>query len=187
MNEVWSLDVVLQDQQGNRVQATIKGKHINKFQLLLDEGACYRIGNFGVGENSGKWPLLNHNRTIENGWTYLACKKYRRSAKEADSDESLSSVKRAKNQQFWNCRIHKGLTASLVHMRFKVIVRVIDETWSASLLLFDDLVFKLTNGEQCHTLIQKHGPNYDDYFPPELNVLVGKRVLWRFQYTYDHI
>nr|GEY47218.1 replication protein A 70 kDa DNA-binding subunit B [Tanacetum cinerariifolium] len=58
---------------------------------------------------------------------------------------------------------------------------------SASLLLFDDLLFKLTNGEQCHTLIQKHGPNYDDYFPPELNVLVGKRVLWRFQYTYDHI
>ncbi|GKD97358.1 replication protein A 70 kDa DNA-binding subunit B [Tanacetum coccineum] len=59
-NEVWSLDAVLQDQQGNRVQATIKGKHISKFQLLLDEGACYRIGNLGVGENSGKWPLLNH-------------------------------------------------------------------------------------------------------------------------------
>ncbi|GKE94557.1 replication protein A 70 kDa DNA-binding subunit B, partial [Tanacetum coccineum] len=58
-NEVWSLDAVLQDQQGNRVQVTIKGKHISKFQLLLDEGACYRIGNFGVGENSGKWPLLN--------------------------------------------------------------------------------------------------------------------------------
>nr|GEV12800.1 replication protein A 70 kDa DNA-binding subunit B [Tanacetum cinerariifolium] len=46
--------------QGNRVQATIKGKHISKFQLLLDEGACYRIGNFDVGENSGKWSLLNH-------------------------------------------------------------------------------------------------------------------------------
>ncbi|GKD48286.1 replication protein A 70 kDa DNA-binding subunit B [Tanacetum coccineum] len=59
-NQVWSLDAVLQDQQGNRVQATIKGKHISKFQLLLDEGACYRIGNFGVGDNSGKYPLLNH-------------------------------------------------------------------------------------------------------------------------------
>ncbi|GKF48637.1 replication protein A 70 kDa DNA-binding subunit B [Tanacetum coccineum] len=40
-NEVWSLDAVLQDEHGNRVQATIKGKHISKFQLLLDEGACY--------------------------------------------------------------------------------------------------------------------------------------------------
>ncbi|GKD46283.1 hypothetical protein Tco_1270928 [Tanacetum coccineum] len=35
---------------------------------------------------------------------------------------------------------HKGLTASLVHMRFKVVVRVIDDTGSSSLLLFDDLV-----------------------------------------------
>ncbi|GKB72143.1 senescence-specific cysteine protease SAG39-like protein, partial [Tanacetum coccineum] len=40
---------------------------------------------------------------------------------------------------------------------------------------------------QCHKLIQEHGPNYDDYFPPELNVLVGKKVLWPFQYTNDHI
>nr|GEY78540.1 replication protein A 70 kDa DNA-binding subunit B [Tanacetum cinerariifolium] len=74
-----------------------------------------------------------HKIHRENGWTYLACKKYGRSAKEADSDESLSSG-------------------------------------SASLLLFDDLVFKLTYGEQCHTLIQKHGLNYDDYFPPELQL-----------------
>ncbi|GJW91044.1 replication protein A 70 kDa DNA-binding subunit B [Tanacetum coccineum] len=59
-NQVWSLDAVLQDQQGNRVQAAIKGKRISKFQLLLDEGACYLIGNFGVGDNSGKYPLLNH-------------------------------------------------------------------------------------------------------------------------------
>nr|GEW72797.1 replication protein A 70 kDa DNA-binding subunit B [Tanacetum cinerariifolium] len=30
-NEVWSSDAVLQDQQGNRVHATIKGKYISKF------------------------------------------------------------------------------------------------------------------------------------------------------------
>ncbi|GJY18893.1 replication protein A 70 kDa DNA-binding subunit B [Tanacetum coccineum] len=128
-----------------------------------------------------------HKIHRENGWTYLACKKCGRSAKEADSDESSYSGKRTTTNKFWNCRIHKGLTASLVHMRFKVVVRVMDDTGSASLLLFDDLVFNLTNGEQCHKLIQEHGPNYDDYFPPELNVLVGKRVLWRFQYTNDHI
>ncbi|GJT03066.1 replication protein A 70 kDa DNA-binding subunit B [Tanacetum coccineum] len=73
-------------------------------------------------------------------------------------------------------------------LQFKVVrFDVMDDTGSASLLLFDDLVFNLTNGEQCHKLIQEHGPNYDDYFPPELNVLVGKRVLWPFQYTNDHI
>ncbi|GKE07535.1 replication protein A 70 kDa DNA-binding subunit B [Tanacetum coccineum] len=40
-NEVWSLDAILQDQQGKRVQVSIKGKHISKFQLIPDEGACY--------------------------------------------------------------------------------------------------------------------------------------------------
>nr|GEU92777.1 replication protein A 70 kDa DNA-binding subunit B [Tanacetum cinerariifolium] len=35
--------------------------------------------------------------------------------------------------------------------------------------------------------IKQHGENYDDYFPDELNVLVGKRLLFRFHYTDDHI
>ena len=46
--------------QGNRVHGTCKKDHINKFQLLIDEGSCYRIGNFGVGENGGNYPLLSH-------------------------------------------------------------------------------------------------------------------------------
>ncbi|GJZ38772.1 hypothetical protein Tco_0585335 [Tanacetum coccineum] len=71
-------------------------------------------------------------------------------------------------------------------MRFKVIVRVIYDTGSASLLLCDDLVFKLSD-KQCVHLIRQHGENYDDYFPDELNVLVGKRLLFRFHYTDDHI
>ena len=51
--------------QGNRVQATVRSKeNINKFQLLIDEGSCYRIGNFGVGENGGRFPLLNHRFKI---------------------------------------------------------------------------------------------------------------------------
>ncbi|GJV18432.1 replication protein A 70 kDa DNA-binding subunit B [Tanacetum coccineum] len=47
-NEVWSLDAVLQDQMGNRVQATVRNQDIKKFQPILDEGACYRISNFGL-------------------------------------------------------------------------------------------------------------------------------------------
>nr|GFB22418.1 replication protein A 70 kDa DNA-binding subunit B [Tanacetum cinerariifolium] len=42
-NEVYALDMVFQDAQGNRVQATIRNKNISKFQLLIDEGSCYRI------------------------------------------------------------------------------------------------------------------------------------------------
>ncbi|GJU81662.1 replication protein A 70 kDa DNA-binding subunit B [Tanacetum coccineum] len=57
-NEVWSLDAVLQDQMGNRVQATVRNHDIKKFQPILDEGACYRISNFGISENSRNFPFL---------------------------------------------------------------------------------------------------------------------------------
>ena len=35
-----------------------------KFGGLLKEGSCYRIRNFGVGENGGKYPLLPHKYKI---------------------------------------------------------------------------------------------------------------------------
>ncbi|PWA86283.1 replication protein A 70 kDa DNA-binding subunit D [Artemisia annua] len=63
-NDPWSLDAVFMDPQGNRIQATIKRDHITKFAGLLEEGACYRIRNFGVGENGGKYPLLPHKYKI---------------------------------------------------------------------------------------------------------------------------
>ncbi|GJQ89793.1 replication protein A 70 kDa DNA-binding subunit B [Tanacetum coccineum] len=47
-------------QPGNRVQATVRNQDIKKFQPILDEGACYRISNFGVNENGGNIPLLDH-------------------------------------------------------------------------------------------------------------------------------
>ena len=37
---------------------------MNKFQAILDEGSCYKVGSFGVGENGGKFPLLSHRYKI---------------------------------------------------------------------------------------------------------------------------
>ncbi|GKC68969.1 replication protein A 70 kDa DNA-binding subunit B, partial [Tanacetum coccineum] len=63
-NQPWGLDVVLQDLEGNRIQASIKLENMNKFLAVLDEGSCYRIGDFGVGKNGRKFPLLNHRYKI---------------------------------------------------------------------------------------------------------------------------
>ncbi|GKD80777.1 replication protein A 70 kDa DNA-binding subunit B, partial [Tanacetum coccineum] len=63
-NQPWGLDVVLQDPEGNSIQASIKLENMNKFLAILDEGSCYRIGDFGVGENGGKFPLLNHRHKL---------------------------------------------------------------------------------------------------------------------------
>ncbi|PWA65659.1 hypothetical protein CTI12_AA332410 [Artemisia annua] len=50
-NDPWSLDAVFMDPHGNRIQATIKKDFMTKFAGLLEEGVCYHIRNFGVGEN----------------------------------------------------------------------------------------------------------------------------------------
>ncbi|PWA68919.1 replication protein A 70 kDa DNA-binding subunit B [Artemisia annua] len=375
-SDVWSLDFVLQDAQGNRVHCTCKKDHINKFQLLIDEGSCYRIRNFGVGENGGNYPLLSHRYKLnlyknssvtrlasfnnnvrgfkfepfpnlylkqfsesesvdvigtivsisdlipftkygkekkrrnliiedvegiqlqccffdawaskfdklhdqrekvghvvmilqlakvsyfgdkpsvtnamwgsklymnddipeinsfrqmyegkdgydpakhsisvfssakkeltsedffkgavkkmqyncivyakihkihrEHGWAYLACKRCGCKATEIEKKQTSSSSSKFKKQQTWNCKKHKEITA--VGMKMKVIVRVIDDTGSASLVMFDDMIAKLC-GVDCYGLIKEYGPEVDDYFPAELNTLIGKKMLFRFEYT----
>ncbi|GJX63971.1 pyrophosphate-energized vacuolar membrane proton pump [Tanacetum coccineum] len=55
--KVYAMDMVFQDAQGNRVQATVRNKNISKFQLLIDEGSCYRIGG-ARGDALTHKPLL---------------------------------------------------------------------------------------------------------------------------------
>ncbi|PWA85867.1 hypothetical protein CTI12_AA137290 [Artemisia annua] len=64
---VRSLDCVIQDEQGNRIQCTIRKDGMPKYEGLLQEGVCYRISNFGVGENGGKYPLLKHKIFMNYG------------------------------------------------------------------------------------------------------------------------
>ena len=61
-------------------------------------------------------------------------------------------------------------------------MRVIDDTGSASLLLFDDFVYKLV-GTPCQALINQYGEEHEDYFPDDLNIMVGKKLLFRIEYT----
>nr|XP_043618840.1 uncharacterized protein LOC122590725 [Erigeron canadensis] len=57
---VSSIDMVLIDEQGSRIQATVKHKLIPKFAALLEEGGIRVISNFGVGENKGRFLLTRH-------------------------------------------------------------------------------------------------------------------------------
>ncbi|GJV88349.1 zf-CCHC domain-containing protein [Tanacetum coccineum] len=106
-----------------------------------------------------------------------------RIAKEITAAEAVAIPSNSRRPALWSCKLHKQVTAVGIKVfMYKVIVRVIDETGSASLLLFDDLVYKLTS-VQCYTLIRQYGEDYDDYFPSKLNGLIGKKLLFRFHYT----
>ncbi|GJX37443.1 zinc finger, CCHC-type containing protein, partial [Tanacetum coccineum] len=256
--------------EGNRVQSPVKGKNINKFQLLIDERSCYpesvtttHVGSslshsqtllpglllrmkllcclfVGWSDNFTKLyserekmghvvmilqlakvkyfnvkPSVSHalfstkmylNSDIpeiaafreafhcivfvqihkinhEHGWAYLACKKCGRISNEITAAEAVNIPSNSRRPALWNCKLHKQISA--VGIGYKVIVCVIGDTGSASLLLFDDLVYKLA-AVQCFTLIKQYGEDYDDYFPSELNGLIGKKLLFRFHYTECH-
>ncbi|GJZ94612.1 replication protein A 70 kDa DNA-binding subunit B [Tanacetum coccineum] len=145
-----------------------------------------------------------HKIHRENGWTYIGCKRCGSRAKLIDSSESKSKTSSQSSsktsgesssfaawhntskppkasKQLWWCKRHELIEA--VGPKYKVIVRVIDETGSASLLLFDDMIHKLV-GVPCYKLKEQYGPNAEDTFPEELtNNIVGKRILFRFTYS----
>ncbi|GJX75794.1 replication protein A 70 kDa DNA-binding subunit B [Tanacetum coccineum] len=108
----------------------------------------------------------------KHGWAYLTCKKCGNIAKQID----------AEGINWWNCKLHGRITDDDVVIMYRLIVRVMDDTGSASLLHFDNLVFKLSLIES-YTLINQYGEHYDEYFPVELNRIVGKKLLFRFQYN----
>ena len=63
-----------------------------------------------------------------------------------------------------------------------MIVRVIDDTGSASLVLFDGMVYKLVN-KTC-VEVRNANNNLDaGGFPKDLNVMLGKKMLFKFLFS----
>ncbi|GJQ89676.1 putative PIF1 DNA helicase/replication protein A1-like protein [Tanacetum coccineum] len=63
-HDPYSLDLVLQDAQNNRIQVYIKKEFMFRFEPLFEEGQCYTVSNFGIAENGGRLPLLPHRYKI---------------------------------------------------------------------------------------------------------------------------
>nr|XP_043638077.1 uncharacterized protein LOC122609058 [Erigeron canadensis] len=57
---VASLEMILMDEQSNKIQATIKRNLISAFEMKLEEGLVKIISNFGVASNTGRFLLTGH-------------------------------------------------------------------------------------------------------------------------------
>ncbi|PWA75538.1 replication protein A 70 kDa DNA-binding subunit [Artemisia annua] len=119
-----------------------------------------------------------HKIQKEFGWCYPACKQCSRIAKESEYSDLSASAGYAKKS--WRCDKH-GMLKSVTH-RYKVIVRVIDHTGSASLILFDNTIQRLLD-IPCVKLKEQYDGVDDDDFPTELDILIGKKMLFRFLYS----
>ncbi|GJQ95661.1 replication protein A 70 kDa DNA-binding subunit B-like protein [Tanacetum coccineum] len=56
----FQLDMILMDEKGRKIQATIKKMLIPNFEMLLQEGSIIILSKFGIAENNGKYPVIKH-------------------------------------------------------------------------------------------------------------------------------
>ena len=66
--------------------------------------------------------------------------------------------------------------------RFKIIVRIVDESGTAQVVIFDNNVHKMT-GLTAWEIMEEHGMDTDEYFPDELNQIIGRQYLFKIFYS----
>ncbi|GJT27693.1 replication protein A 70 kDa DNA-binding subunit B [Tanacetum coccineum] len=111
-----------------------------------------------------------HRIHKEHGWAYTSCKK---------CNKKVDILHRQNRPPVYVCEEHGTVQPA---SRFKVIVRVIDKSGSAPLLFFNNNLVKLSR----HTaweLIEKYNMDPYEYWPEELDNIVGKKCLFKLFYS----
>ncbi|GKB42796.1 replication protein A 70 kDa DNA-binding subunit B [Tanacetum coccineum] len=116
-----------------------------------------------------------HRIHKENGWAYTACKECNKKVNVVES-KAMSSA--GKSKVTFYCEDHGAVQ---VASRYKVIMRIIDQSGSAPIVFFNTMINKLS-GYTAWELMEKHGMDVDEYWHGELLDLVGKRFLFKLYY-----
>ncbi|GJS71683.1 replication protein A 70 kDa DNA-binding subunit B [Tanacetum coccineum] len=109
-----------------------------------------------------------HRIHIENEWAYTACKECNKKVNVVES-KAMSSAGKSKVTFYCEDR-----GAVQVASRYKVIMRINDQSGSAPIVFFNTMINKLS-GYTAWELMEKHDMDVDEYWPGELLDLVGKR------------
>ncbi|GKA46553.1 replication protein A 70 kDa DNA-binding subunit B [Tanacetum coccineum] len=111
-----------------------------------------------------------HRIYKEHGWAYTACK---------SCNKKVDILTWQNRPPVYVCEEHGNVQPA---SRFKVIVRVIDNSGSAPLLFYNNNFVKLF-GYTASELIEKYNMDPDEYWPEELDNIVGKKCLFKLFYS----
>ncbi|GJV58096.1 replication protein A 70 kDa DNA-binding subunit B [Tanacetum coccineum] len=120
--------------------------------------------------------FINRDIHKESGWAYTACKQCNKKVNVVETKATTSS---GKSKVRFYC---KDDGAVLVTSSFKVIMRIIDLSSSAPIVFFNT-VFNKISGHTAWEFMEKHSMDVDEYWPQELDELVGKRFLFKLWYS----
>ncbi|XP_058749898.1 uncharacterized protein LOC131622904 [Vicia villosa] len=56
----YAMEMVLMDEQGDKIQASVRKALLSRFQSKLCDGAVYNLKSFGVAANSGAYRTTKH-------------------------------------------------------------------------------------------------------------------------------
>ncbi|GKB44610.1 replication protein A 70 kDa DNA-binding subunit B [Tanacetum coccineum] len=107
-----------------------------------------------------------HSIQYENGWAYTACKSCNTKATPIYSNKGRFFFKEQKT------------TMAL----FKIIIRIFDESGSAQVVLFVNNVYKMTK-LSAWKIMEEQGMDANQYFPDDLNQIIGKQYLFKIKYS----
>ncbi|GKD41248.1 nucleic acid-binding, OB-fold, replication protein A, OB domain protein [Tanacetum coccineum] len=62
--ETWKIEMVLQDEEENKIVATVKESICPKFEKYLEEGKCFYISTFSVGDSEGTPRIVENKNKI---------------------------------------------------------------------------------------------------------------------------
>ncbi|GJY33587.1 replication protein A 70 kDa DNA-binding subunit B [Tanacetum coccineum] len=111
-----------------------------------------------------------HRIHKEHGWAYTACR---------ICNKKVDILPRQNRPPFYVCKEHGTVQPA---SRFKVIVRVIDKSGCVPLLFFNNNFVKLSR-HFAWELIEKYNMDPNEYWPEELDNIVGKKCLFKIFYS----
>ncbi|GKC37149.1 nucleic acid-binding, OB-fold, replication protein A, OB domain protein [Tanacetum coccineum] len=62
--ETWKIEMVLQDEEENKIVATVKESICPKFEKYFEEGKCFYISTFSVGDSEGTPKIIENKNKI---------------------------------------------------------------------------------------------------------------------------
>ncbi|XP_022019173.1 replication protein A 70 kDa DNA-binding subunit C-like [Helianthus annuus] len=63
--QAYQIDMILMDENGDKIQATVKKGLMCVFENQLEEGSVVLLSKFGVGEMNDKFPIINREVEVE--------------------------------------------------------------------------------------------------------------------------
>ncbi|XP_022001118.1 replication protein A 70 kDa DNA-binding subunit D isoform X2 [Helianthus annuus] len=58
--ETYAIEMILMDEEGNKIQATVMNKYFVKFEKLLEESVCLLIKKPSLGDNTSSYKCVDH-------------------------------------------------------------------------------------------------------------------------------